>query len=268
MTHPFELSGHGHAPYRCVGMRENWFEMPGFGRKPGGSCQHCGTGILYEYQIVSSDGVRFHVGSSCVEKTEKTMDGYQAVRTAHVSAQRQACATKRRQEREEKWAAERSLRRVTARAEFEHEHGDLLARIESYTGPVEFVQSMKASLKEYGSLTEKMVTAVAGFFAREDEAAALQASSRPVGEIGQRCKSVPARVAMCIVVGQQDFYPFANKYLVKLVTVDGSVLIWWTSVRCQPSADVQTIAFTVKEHSVRDGVAQTIVQRVKFDSAK
>jgi len=68
--HPFEAAGLGKAPFKCTGMSENVFVIPGFGggSKAGGSCQYCGTGIRYEYHIVSSDGKKFHVGCDCVEK--------------------------------------------------------------------------------------------------------------------------------------------------------------------------------------------------------
>jgi hypothetical protein len=38
--HPFERSGLGKAPFRCVTVRENWYAPPGFpeARKPGGCC--------------------------------------------------------------------------------------------------------------------------------------------------------------------------------------------------------------------------------------
>lgn len=70
--HVFEVKGLGKAPFRCVGIRENWFVIPGVpgSKKPGGTCNYCHTGIAYEFQILSADGKRFVVGCDCVNKTD------------------------------------------------------------------------------------------------------------------------------------------------------------------------------------------------------
>ena len=57
-THKFTESGLGEAPFRFVDVDE----------KPDG-CRHCGTGIRIRFHIVSADGVRSVVGSTCIEKT-------------------------------------------------------------------------------------------------------------------------------------------------------------------------------------------------------
>ena len=79
--HPFEAHGLGKAPFRFVGMVcQDIDENTGMRKigtaggcemqtKPGGTCAFCMTYILEMYQIASADGKRFHVGSSCVEKT-------------------------------------------------------------------------------------------------------------------------------------------------------------------------------------------------------
>ena len=61
----------GPAPYRYTGVTENVFSIPGCSEatKPGGSCDHCGTGITYEFHFIAANGRKFKVGSSCVEKS-------------------------------------------------------------------------------------------------------------------------------------------------------------------------------------------------------
>lgn len=77
-AHPFEARGLGMAPFRCVGVSRN-VAAPAGGlfsteQRPGGSCDYCGTGIVYECWIVSADGKRFKVGCDCVEKTHGARD--------------------------------------------------------------------------------------------------------------------------------------------------------------------------------------------------
>ncbi len=67
-THKFTESGLGKAPFRFVGVHENAFKLPDGTSKAGGSCSHCGTGIRWEFHIISADGVRSKVGSDCIHK--------------------------------------------------------------------------------------------------------------------------------------------------------------------------------------------------------
>lgn len=68
--HPFENAGLGEAPYRFLGVNENWFCVPGVpdSRKPGSSCDYCSTGIAYEFWCESADGKRFKVGCDCIRR--------------------------------------------------------------------------------------------------------------------------------------------------------------------------------------------------------
>jgi hypothetical protein len=74
--HVFEAAGLGLAPFRCVGMHTevgprnlgNGVSVGAPGQ-PMGCCDYCGTGILYCFEIVSTDGKAFIVGSDCVYKT-------------------------------------------------------------------------------------------------------------------------------------------------------------------------------------------------------
>jgi hypothetical protein len=77
--HPFTVSGLGNAPFECVGVTENKSSgLPdkhgviiGYAGQSLGSCDHCGTAITYEYHIVSAEGKRSVVGSSCIQKAYK-----------------------------------------------------------------------------------------------------------------------------------------------------------------------------------------------------
>jgi len=67
-VHAFTESGLGKAPFTLVGMRENAFSIGDGNTKAGGSCDHCGTGIRWEFVVRSSDGKTSTVGSSCIKK--------------------------------------------------------------------------------------------------------------------------------------------------------------------------------------------------------
>lgn len=76
-THRFEKAGLGKAPFRIVGHEEkrgpihldDGITTIGAPGQPMGSCDFCGTGIADCFTIAGSDGKRFVVGSTCVEKT-------------------------------------------------------------------------------------------------------------------------------------------------------------------------------------------------------
>lgn len=81
--HPFERSGLGVGPFRCVGavsipspsLAEHNTDaynnaMRSLPRDVGcGTCAHCGMAIMHNFIIESKDGKRFVVGSDCVHKT-------------------------------------------------------------------------------------------------------------------------------------------------------------------------------------------------------
>lgn len=72
--HPFEAAHLGKAPFRFIGMNNPKYQSGGLIRethhKCGGTCDYCGTHIVYEFIIESADGKRFIVGSDCVFKTD------------------------------------------------------------------------------------------------------------------------------------------------------------------------------------------------------
>jgi hypothetical protein len=59
--HVFELSGCGKAPFKFVGYFYG-----------GGSCDHCGTGIVHNFVVRDVEGKEFKVGCVCIDKTSDT----------------------------------------------------------------------------------------------------------------------------------------------------------------------------------------------------
>jgi hypothetical protein len=267
-THPFEKAGLGYAPFRCVGCRENWFEMPGFGRKPGGSCNYCGTGILYEYIIKDKNGKTFVVGCDCVEKTGQQVEDFRKVRLQHARDRRAVKATERRATRQAVWEAERQARNVERQESaiaWKNEHAALVSALTEYTGTNTFLLSMQQQLNQWGSLTVRQVesteTALAAI-RRQAEAAVV---SQHIGTTGERIKSAKVRVLRSLQVGWSTFgYKDTPRVLVTLEDDVGNQLTWWTTRHEEVSTEFATAAFTVKDHTVYNGTKQTVVQRVSF----
>jgi hypothetical protein len=68
--HPFEKAGLGAQPYRLVAVTKNvYVACPGAPAQPGSCCDFCGTGIMYEFWCISSDGKRFKVGCDCIHRS-------------------------------------------------------------------------------------------------------------------------------------------------------------------------------------------------------
>lgn len=263
--HPFERAGLGVAPFRCMGVKENRFEMPGFGWKPGGCCAYCGTGILYEYQIRDRDGRDFVVGSTCVERTGAVVNGFREVRAEAAKTKRQAGAKARREERDRLWAEDKE-RRAQARAEgsqkWRAENSDLVDALKDEVLCADtFVRSMRDSLNQWGSLTDNQAKALRSCLLRIN-------SSMHLGKEGERIKNLLVRVTSCRFLGVDDrFYPPRRKYLVSMVTESGSQLVWWTgSPQSESGTAFEVCDLTVKSHSTYRLVNQTTVLRVKFKS--
>ena len=263
--HPFEAARLGAAPFVCLGVSERWHEMPGFGRKPGGCCAYCGTGILYAYRIRSADGREFDVGSSCVEKTHAPVAGYAERKREFVSAKREAGWRAAKEERERRWAAEREERarlRQERSVSWRAANPDLVAVLEDEEWRSDaLVRDLSSSLREWGSLTDGQTEMLRGIVGRVTR-------SRHVGQPGERVRGAMVRVARCKFIGVDDrFYPPRRKYLVALETVAGDQLTWWTGHGYQPSDEFEPCDFTVKSHGTWGLVKQTTVLRVKFKEA-
>ena len=257
--HPFERAGLGRAPFTCIGVDEIWFEMPGFGRKPGGSCAYCGTGILNAFKIRSADGACFVVGCDCVEKTGPVAE-FRAVRLAAAADKRAKRVAGRRIEREARWKAEAAERRALKAEAWGAANADLAAELAAYAGENEFVRSMRQAVDTWGGLTQGQTDAVRATLATEARIQRQRANSRHVGKIAKRM-NVRARVVFSKVLYSQQF-PSIIRCITVFETEAGDSLVWFSSDRWAPTEEFFEIRFTPSAHDQRDGIAQTIIQRV------
>jgi hypothetical protein len=93
-VHVFERAGLGKAPFNFVSMNRNAYQAcPGAPVQPGGTCDYCGSSIMFEFFIKSADGKTFKVGSDCVCKTDD--QGLRRVVDAKVREMKRKANTER-----------------------------------------------------------------------------------------------------------------------------------------------------------------------------
>ncbi len=156
--HKFEIAGLGKAPFKIVGF----YKMPSpslAGENPNaynlqlqampsghgcGSCTYCGTPLVNNYLIESSDGVKSSVGCDCVGKVgDRGLTT--KVKEMQRIARREARESKRQAEYEAKMQAQREANGGKTNAEIYQDK--MNARNEAIEqGKLE----IKASLKEVG----------------------------------------------------------------------------------------------------------------------
>jgi hypothetical protein len=113
--HRFEAAGLGKAPFTCVGTHQECVN-DGDSIRATGTCDFCGTGIRYCFDIQSSDGKTFKVGCDCVEKTDDS-----GLKRQVSNIQREAKKTPAQREREAaqhaEWLAYQAEQKKVAEAE-------------------------------------------------------------------------------------------------------------------------------------------------------
>lgn len=97
LYHKFSEAGLGDAPFTFTGCRENVLRHANGHIQPGGSCDYCGTGIRYEFHIVSACGKTSKVGCECIRRV-----GDHKLLTAAEYAKKKLDRAKRAQVRHEK----------------------------------------------------------------------------------------------------------------------------------------------------------------------
>jgi hypothetical protein len=138
-----------------------------------------------------------------------------------------------------------------------------------------FVGSLAKAFDTYGKLTEGQVNAVRRCIAQRDERraewadkqAALNASRQHLGVVGEKITLTLTIRHIAILDGY-----YGTNYIYVMEDAEQNVVIYkgtsevigYTPERSlRGRGDVLTFTATVKEHGVRDGVKQTIIQRPK-----
>jgi hypothetical protein len=265
MTHPFEKAGLGKAPFSCTGVSENVFALPDGTSKAGGCCDYCGTGIRWEFWIKGSiaGAKQFKVGCDCVAKTGWGIDRFLEVRAAHTRARRQAGVQSRRAARQAQVAAERAQRaadRQEATQAWRDANSALVARLAAYAGTNEFLNSMAYNLTQWGNLSSRQVEATESCFAVIDRLEAARVNSQHIGAVGDKV-TLTITVERIIVL-KSEFY--GDNYITIASDEQGNTITYKGRSNIGNKGDTTTIKASVKEHTVYNGVKQTVIQRPKI----
>jgi hypothetical protein len=131
-----------------------------------------------------------------------------------------------------------------------------------------FMGSMAQALDTFGKLTPKQSEAVLkGIDARAakkaewaSKKAALDANRAHIGTVGQKVTVTLTTVHIVILDGM-----YGTNYIFICEDADQNVIIYKGKSDCMPNkGETATVTATVKEHGVREGVKQTIIQRPKL----
>jgi hypothetical protein len=130
-----------------------------------------------------------------------------------------------------------------------------------------FMGNMAFALDTYGKLTPKQSEAVLkGIDARAarkaewaDKKAALDATRQHIGTVGEKVTVTLTTMHIVVLDGI-----YGTNYIFICEDADQNVIIYKGKSDYFPNkGETATITATVKEHGVRDGVKQTIIQRPK-----
>ena len=131
-----------------------------------------------------------------------------------------------------------------------------------------FMGSMASALDSYGKLTPKQSEAVLkGIEARaarkaewDDKKAAIDATRAFVGTVGEKI-TITLKVVHIVELDGS----FGTIYINICEDADNNTIIYKGNAKGFPNKDeTATITATVKEHGVRNGVKQTVIQRPKL----
>lgn len=259
--HPFEKSGLGKAPFRCVGIRENWYSACAGHRQPGGHCNYCGTGIAYEFIIKDCEDRQFIVGSDCVTRTHAQVEDFAKIKKTHEKEKRHARAEVLRAARKANRDAAFAIARQERYDEFKAAHPETVAMLESLCLDTadEFTRDMAANLAKWGRLTDNQLAALKAKIEREGQREKDRELSEHVATIGKRVEG-SFRIVAVVEIGSAPVYPFAPIWLNVLRMNDKDICTYkgkWLGER----GESFRAKFTVKEHGEYKGTKQTKLQR-------
>lgn len=274
-VHCFEKSGLGRAPFRCVGLasipspslaeqnvtayNNALRDLPqGIGC---GSCAYCGTAIMHNFIIESSDEHRFVVGCDCVAKTGD-LGLVKQVRTERlrvVREKREAGRRLARSEREALWAAERAVRAES----FKIEYADLIKRAEPFMGEGTFVQSVIERGLAGGFMSDRALAAVIKAVDEQAARDARRANSKHTGTVGKR-QTFTATVVRVSSYARPRYASYGDEtvWIISMTDTEGNTLVSKSASFHAPKGETLTFKATVKDHDEYQGERQTIVQRI------
>jgi hypothetical protein len=268
--HPFERGGHGKAPFRCTGYAELVFQAhPGAPVRAGGSCDFCGTSIRHSYNIVSSDGVSFKVGSDCVARTGDTqlIESLRAADRAHERQLEREAWERGAPERERQEGIQAA--RKLAQAEINAVEGAWLiegAKIAlAWDGLSKWDRAVIRRVQDdlVSGGREAGVTDVEWDCLSIAYRCAGLPVSHHVGDVKGRLRNLRCIYMGGPVIGQNSQWgpSILANFRVLEGSMAGAVLVWKTGHHPAKKGEEVVLTATVKGHDRYQGVAQTKVTR-------
>ncbi len=208
-----------------------------------------------------------HTGWTCFDCGGSGKGRQAAVRlyTAEQLAKLNATRDRRRATQEAKRATAAAVRQaeVEARREaFELQHGALLASAEPYLERSPFLVDVVRRARWASEITEAQAAAVAETVRKIAAEDARKASSRHVGEPGERL-TVDVTVERTAYFDRQAYMSqrMERVWIITMRTTDGATLISKGRFFAE-KGDQLRVRATVRDHSIYQDEAQTNVQRV------
>jgi hypothetical protein len=202
------------------------------------------------------------VGCDCVAKTGWGIAGFEKIRADHTRARRQAGVTARREARRVQVAAERAQKaaqRIEATQAWRDENSALVARLKAYEGSNEFLRSFTGTLAQWGALTPRQLESVESCFAVIDRLEAARANSQHIGAVGDK---VTLTITVERIIVLETMY--GTNYITIARDEQGNAITYKGRTDIGNKGDTNTIKAAVKEHTVYNGVKQTVIQRPKL----
>jgi len=216
-----------------------------------------------------------HTGWKCYrchgEGTERNLS-QTALYTA--DAAEKLCARRAAREKAERAAAEKQ-----ERARAEREAAAREARIAELSSDERYValcnlkgafagdiRSRLEAGKNWDDFSDKQRAVVDHMIATAQVEANVEVNSQHIGSPKERF-AFEATVVASRQIGTEAFYPYSARFLNRLVTTDGNVIVWFSTTHLERFVGKQvTGKATVKKHDTYRDTAQTIVTRLKVDN--
>jgi len=155
--------------------------------------------------------------------------------------------------------AQRAADRQEATQAWRDANSALVARLDAYTGANEFLRSAKQNIAQWGNLSARQVEAVESCFAVIDRQEFARANSQHIGAVGDKV-TLTITVERIIVL-HSEFY--GNNYITIARDEAGNAITYKGKTSIGGKGDINTVKASIKEHTVYNGIKQTVIQRPK-----
>jgi hypothetical protein len=141
-------------------------------------------------------------------------------------------------------------------------HAEDIAAIRAGAASNAFCADLLAKLEQYGSLSPRQLEAGVKA-AQRVQADRATSNSRHLGTVGQRCEFTLTTVRQ-ILLPPKGIYNEPDRYVFLCNTPEGDRVVYFGAAECMPRGEeTLRVRATVKDHTERDGVKQTLINRPK-----